>query len=410
MDVFMARQAIYDISKQVYAYELMYRQDKNKVWPESFEEGPASENPVPDMINSFGIENITGGNQAFIQLDKDLVLQDFARKFDRDAVIIEVPGTMLNDPEAVRKMAALSTRGYTIALSGQVIDGAIDTAMKYADIIKVDFSKAGEEEISFLSETFAKKKEMLAVKIHTEADFARAVEYGFGYFQGAYFTKNRVNQGKNLSLTATSYSELIAEMGKLSPNFLSLSEMVRSNATLTFKLLQHANTMKFIQKERVTSIHMAMVNMGINEVRRWLLLMLAQEFGNKKQVELIKTSFIRAIFLEKLAMNSSLEERINEVFLMGVLSMLDAISGMDIVDLMKEIPIAEDVKAALVGAEKNAFSELLDFVRAYEEGYWDQIEDCIGQYNCEKSNISKLYLECVINAELVFNNKRMATQ
>ena len=156
MDVFMARQAIYDISKQVYAYELMYRQDKNKVWPESFEEGPASENPVPDMINSFGIENITGGNQAFIQLDKDLVLQDFARKFDRDAVIIEVPGTMLNDPEAVRKMAALSTRGYTIALSGQVIDGAIDTAMKYADIIKVDFSKAGEEEISFLSETFAK--------------------------------------------------------------------------------------------------------------------------------------------------------------------------------------------------------------------------------------------------------------
>ena len=153
-----------------------------------------------------------------------------------------------------------------------------------------------------------------------------------------------------------------------------------------------------------------MVNMGINEVRRWLLLMLAQEFGNKKQVELIKTSFIRAIFLEKLAMNSSLEERINEVFLMGVLSMLDAISGMDIVDLMKEIPIAEDVKAALVGAEKNAFSELLDFVRAYEEGYWDQIEDCIGQYNCEKSNISKLYLECVINAELVFNNKRMATQ
>ena len=410
MDIFMARQPIYDITKQVHAYELLYRQDKKNAVSEDDSEGEAVQSLVPNVIESFGIGNITGGNHAFIQFDKELILEDFPRAFDRDTVVVEVLRDIAADKEAMRKVSELSTRGYTIALKDYVEDERLDAIMKYINIIKIDFSCADENVITLVSEKFKGKKELLAAKISTEEQFAKAVRHGFEFFQGAYFTKPRIKQGKNLSLRATSYSEMISEMGKLSPDFISLSQTIRSNATLTFKLLQHANTMKFIQKERVSSIHMALVNMGMNEVRRWVLLMLAQEFGNDKQTELVKMSFIRAIFLERLAFRSSIEDRINEVFLMGVLSMLDAIAGMSIDVLVEEIPIAEDIKSALKGETVNPFSELLNFVKAYEGGYWDEIENNIEKYNFDRDSISKIYLECVINAELVFNNKTMATQ
>ena len=140
-----------------------------------------------------------------------------------------------------------------------------------------------------------------------------------------------------------------------------------------------------------------------------MLLMLAREFGQNEQCEYIKMAFIRAIFLEKLAQQTILKDRMNEVFLMGTLSMLDAISGHSIDELLQQVPLKEDVKAALKNQEDNPFSQILNFAKAYEIGDWDEIEDKVKKYNLKKENISKTYLECVINAEMIFNDKSMAT-
>lgn len=409
MDIFMARQPIFDIVRQVYAYELLYREDHRNAFSGNVDGNSATSYLVSDAISVFGLDNITNGNLAFINFTKDLIMGGMPKLLDPNAVIIEIlEDTIVDEPflEAVMELRRL---GYRIALDDYVGEQHFDDLLPLVDIVKVDYLGTTKEEIRRIADMHRGKRILLAEKIETEADFQEAIAYGFTYFQGYYFSKPKLIQGKTLSLTASAYASIIVELGKLSPDFNSLTRVISNDPTLTYKLLQHAATTQFIQRERVTSVQMALVNMGLDAVRRWILLIIARNFTSDKQTELVKTSFIRAIFLEKVAMKSgALADRINEVFLMGVLSMLDAISGFGLDELLEQIPIADDIKRALKDEEENEFYDLLTFVRAYERGDWDTIDQNIEQYNFEKESISTIYLECVINAELVFG-KRAAT-
>lgn len=409
MDVFMARQPIYDVMQQVCAYELLYRADQNNAYAKGVAGETATSNLVADAIEVFGLESITSGNRAFINFTKELLLDDLPLLLDPGEVVIEILEDTVVDDEVIEKLAHLKSEGYLLALDDYVGDEAFDPILKYMDIIKVDFELNDNEALKKFANRFKGKKKLLAEKIETEEEFARAIGYGYDYFQGYYFSKPKMMKSKSIKLNAAAYASIIVELGKLEVDFNSLASSIESNVLLTFKLLQHANTMKYIQKERVTSIQHALINMGLNEVRRWMLLMLAREFGQNEQCEYIKMAFIRAIFLEKLAEQTILKDRMNEVFLMGTLSMLDAISGHSIDELLQQVPLKEDVKAALKNQEDNPFSQILNFAKAYEIGDWDEIEDKVKKYNLKKENISKTYLECVINAEMIFNDKSMAT-
>ena len=406
MDIYMARQPIYDVVKKVCAYELLYRADERNAYSGGVSGEVATSNLVADAIAVFGLENITSGKRAFINFSKDLLLGDFPMLLNPDEVVIEVLEDTVIDDEVVAKLRSLKEQGYMIALDDYIGDESFEAIMEYIDVIKVDYSLVSKDQLAKIADRFKGKKRLLAEKIETEEDFALSISYGYDYFQGYYFSKPKMMQGKSIKLNALAYSSIITELGQLDPDFKKLSISIENNVILTFKLLQHANTMKFIQKERVSSIQMALVNMGLNEVRRWMLLMIAREFSSDSQDEYIKTAFIRAIFMEKLAMKTSLKDRLNEVFLMGTFSMLETISGISVDELVEEVPLKDDVKAALKGEEDNEFSLILDFAKAYELGDWDKIDtkmDCCGVVSRE--DIGTAYLECVISAEMVFNDK-----
>ena len=149
---------------------------------------------------------------------------------------------------------------------------------------------------------------------------------------------------------------------------------------------------------------MALVTMGLNEVRRWILLIMAREFSYNKQDELVKTSFIRGVFAEKLAQKTQdLNHRSHEAFLLGVFSMMEAISGISTEDLMRELPLNDDVKGALHG-EENSFRRLLNFVENYENANWDEIVKDLEHYNVDRESVLRIYLECVVYADMLFSN------
>lgn len=409
MDIFVARRPIYDLIKQVCAYELLYKEDKENYESAEIEENSPKSKGVADAIGIFGLDNITNGNRAFISFTKEAILGDLPLSLEPDGIVIEVSENMEMGDEVIKKLNMLRTRGYMTALDSYKGDKKLDPILKHMDIIQVDFFSVEEEAIGEIANRLGKNKNLLASGIETEEDFAKAIRLGFTYFKGHYFSKPKIEKGKTVKLNAMSYGEIIAELGKLSPDFVSLSKVIGSNPDLTFKLLQHANTLRFIQKERVTSIHSALINMGINEVRRWILIMLAMEFSKDKQLEIIKTSFIRAIFMEKIAAYTSFSDRANEVFLMGLLSMLDTISGVSIEKLVEEIPVNDDVKKALTGEETGDFKRLLDFAEYYEQGYWELIDHMIKELSLSREIVSKTYLECVIMSEMIFRKKTIAS-
>lgn len=405
MDVYLARQPIYDATRKLSAYELLYRADENNRFAAGVDGDEATSILVSDAITIFGINNITNGNLAYINFTKKLIMDDFAMLLSPEEVVIEILEDTIIDDQIIEKLAELKNKNYTIALDDYTGDPQYDSIMNYVDIIKVDFSEITQEKAVEIAKTYSEKgKLMLAEKIETEEEFLIAIQSGYKLFQGYYFSKPNMMKKSSVKLDASGYATIIAELGRFEPDFQSLSGAIRTNPNLTYKLFQYVNTLKFSQKQKVTSIQMALVTMGLNEVRRWILLIMAREFCKDKQDELVKTSFVRGVFAEKLAQRRpSLSGRAHEAFLMGIFSMMDAIAGQSLEDILKQIPLDDDIKSALGGYD-NEFGELLEFVENYERANWDKIYKELRKYNLDRESTLRLYLECVVYADLLFNN------
>lgn len=407
MDVYIARQPIYDAAKRLSAYELLYRQDEKNRYAVGVDGNAATSILVSDAITVFGINNITNGNLAYINFTKKLILDDFALMLSPEEVVIEILEDTIVDDEVIEKLQELKKRGYKIALDDFVGGDAFDDIMDYVDIIKVDFMNAGADNISEIAQKYkAMGKVLLAEKVETEEEFAQAIGHGYELFQGYYFSKPNMMKGRSVKLDASGYATIIVELGKLDPDFISLTNAIKINANLTYKLLQYVNTLKFANKTPVTGIQMALVSMGLNEVRRWILLMMAREFSAGKQDELVKTSFIRGVFSENLAERIQIKNRAHEAFLMGVFSLMDAISGVDLAELLDGIPLNEDIKHALQGDDTSPFYDVLTFVEAYENANWSGLDDKIKEFDLTIEEVSKIYLECVIYADMLFSNNQ----
>lgn len=401
MDIFMARQPIFDAKKQVCAYELLYRKNSSNSFSGDVDGEQATLSLISDAISVFGLEKLTNGNKAFINFTKPLILEDFPLLLDPNSVVVEVLEDVEVDDEVAGKLEALKQKGYTIALDDYIGDPEFDPILGMTDIIKVDFVLADNETVKSLPGKF-KWKKLLAEKIETEEDFKRAIEMGYTHFQGYFFSKPKMIQSKSVKLNLIAYSSIIAELGNDEPEYSKVAKTIESNAVLTFKFLQYANTIKFIQKERVKSVQMAIANIGLDEMRRWMMLIIAKEFCFAEQSELIKSAYIRSLFMEKIAEYTSLKDRANEVFLMGTFSLIESITGIHIEEFIDEVPLNDDVKSALTNKTENSFSKLLNFAKAFEAGNWDEVESAIHQTSVKKENITKLYLDCIVYAENIF--------
>ena len=338
MDVFIARQPIFDNSKNLIAYELLYRDSEGATAFGNVDGSYATSALVSDAITVFGLDNLTNGRPAFINFTKKLIMNDFAYLCNPDEIVVEIVEDVLVDDVFVTKIKELKEAGYKIAIDDYVGDESFDALIEYADIVKVDILDMPfkrREEIA--AQIASKGKILLAEKVETSEDYEHAMLNSYTLFQGYYLQKPKTMSKKSIHVHHGSYLELIRELSKADPDFNVLTNGVRKNVGLTYKLLQHINTLRYFKYFRVKSIRMALVTLGLDEVRRWILLMMAKDMGQKSNEELVKMAYIRGIFSEKISLKTRFKHRSNEIFIMGMFSLMDAVAETDLKAVLRQM-------------------------------------------------------------------------
>jgi EAL and modified HD-GYP domain-containing signal transduction protein len=112
-----------------------------------------------------------------------------------------------------------------------------------------------------------------------------------------------------------------------------------------------------------------LVLLGQAEIRRWATLVTLKTMGNDKPPELTICSMIRARTAEQLAEKLGMPGRRNELFLLGMLSLIDAMADQPMAEIMAKLPISDDIKDALNGKE-GLFRQVLDLTASYERADW----------------------------------------
>lgn len=393
MDVFVARQPIFNRHKKIYGYELLFRTGMDNAFP-NLDGETATSSLLSSSFFTVGIEKISGGNVVFINFTEELLLQGTPAMFPPGNIMVEVLENVNPDDKVIAACEELVAKGYDLALDDFVFTEAWLPLVKLAKIIKIDFRLTGIQEIKEIVATVTPHKcRLLAEKIETYKEFQQAKSMGFTYFQGYFFSKPEVLKNKDIPSSQLSYFQLITEVAKTEFSVSSLERLINQDVSVSFKLLKYLNSAYFSRLQPISSIRQAIAFLGERGVRQFVSLIAASKLSESKPTELIRISIIRARFLEQVAIDLK-EENSSDFFMLGLFSLLDAMLDNSMEHLMAQLPLTESVKHALVKRQGRMFLFLLA-IEQYEVGGWEKFDQTTTALGLDQGKVTGFYLDAV---------------
>ncbi len=396
MDVYIARQPIFDRNLKVFGYELLYRQNK-----QNFFTGVNDDQATSELIyNTFVImepKEITGGALAFINFSKDLIDSDIPYLLPPKDIVVEVLERNEANQATVEACKKLRSKGYTIALDDFIFDKENSPLIEFADIIKVEYPAVDIATHQGLIKQYGSRIKFLAEKIETREDFNNAVKMGYDFFQGYFFSKPAMLDSKEIESFDVNILNVVRELSQKEPNFYVISDIIERDMGLSYKLLKLVNSVYYGAKSRIKDINQALVYIGSNELYQWFSLMMLKNVQNIENAEIIKLSLIRGKLMEFMAVELGCKDKM-EYFFTGIFSFIDVLLNKPIEKIMDSLPLSDSVKQALLGND-NEHRKFLDCVIACESADWGAIEH---RHPMDRIGVKKfmdLYIESLKWAE-----------
>ena len=395
MDIFLARQPIFDQDQKVLAYEILYRSGPVNAYDGS-DGDLASRQVLYNSFQTFGIENLTNGKPVFINFTEKLINNEIATLFPTDLLVVEILEDIGPKEEIIGASKMLKEKGYKIALDDFVYSEEYEGLIQLADIIKIDFLISDREEIERISKDLISRNiKLLAEKVETREEFEFAKNLGFTLFQGYFFSKPEILKTKKLQPIKATSLQLIEEVNKAQINFDNLASIISRDLSLTYNLLKLVNTTAFGFVHRINSVKHGLVGLGEREIRKWIYLVVVSDMGDDRPDELTRLSLIRARFGELLVEKIGLKQHSENIFLIGMFSLLDAILSKPMEEVLEEIQAPDLVKQALL-TRKGELGNLYKLIIAYEKAEWDKVVLLSQEFEMDWQLISTAYKESTI--------------
>jgi c-di-GMP-related signal transduction protein len=403
-EIYLARQPIFDAYRQVHGYELLYRGSAENRFTAT-DGDRATSAVIARTFLSLGLDNVTGGKLAFINFPRQLILDDVAAALPHDRVAIEILEDVEPDAALLAAVQRLKSNGYTVALDDFVLlRPEYEPLLALADVVKVDWRASDAESREAIARRFAKHgPNLLAEKVETEAEFENAVELGYRYFQGFFFARPQMVSAQEVPAFKMNYLRLLKQIQAPRLDFDAIERIVKTESTLLHWLLKRVNSAAFGFRARVNSIRQALVALGELELRRWVSVFCIAGMGEDRPQELLVQSFVRAYLCEELACRSPLSRYRTEAFLVGMLSLLDAVLGRPLTDLVDELPLSPESRSALLDGT-GPLAPLLGCSIAYERADWAQVSAIAKQLQLPVGEVSAGYFEALAQAQEVFGD------
>lgn len=365
----MARQPIMDAMRNVQGYELLYRRTAGATTAEGASADVATASVI-DGLFGIGLEALTGGHRAFINVSRQLLLDGIPAVLPADRVVLELGADIEADDDVLRACRECKSAGYSLALDDFTPGDESDPLVALASFLKVSLRET-RRPTGLRRSGAGPTPTLVATDVETPDSCRSAAEDGFGLFQGFFLGKPTLKAGRAVPAQHVAGVRLLHALHDPDLTILQLDDLVRHDAAMCFLILRTVNSAAYGLRTSVSSIHEALVLLGRDTVRRWAALWALAGLGRHTHAELLTMATIRARCCELLAASSRGGQESAEAFMVGLCSMLEAILEQPLPELLASTPLDGAVKDALLGGDTVA-RRTLDCVVAYERGEWDR--------------------------------------
>jgi c-di-GMP-related signal transduction protein len=396
VEVFVARQPIFDRHRKVWGYELLFRSSATQTKFDGTEATSATRQVISNSMLSIGLDTLLHGRHACINFGREMLLQDWYTTLPKECTVIELTEDIESDAEVLEAVRRMRQEGYRIALDDFRPGPGMESLIDLAHLIKVEMHTPKAQQEVMLREFHGRGIRMLSEKVETDADFRWALHAGYDYFQGNFFARPVVMQGKQIPAVKLHCLKLIQEAHRPELDFTRLTALISQDVSFSYKLLRYANSARFGRESKIHSIRRALVVLGEYGIRKWIAIAALPMIADDKPGELITQSLVRGRFCELLGQATG-EGVEDQAFLVGLFSMLDALLDRPLEDALTELGLAPTLDAVLRGqpAEESVLATIYNLVRRYEMADWDEVERLAGHLGTPAELVGAAYREAL---------------
>ena len=377
----MARQPILSSNEQVFGYELLFR-DGVEDYFQSSDPDAASRSTV-DTSMLMGLDILCDGRRAFINCTRDTLLKDYVTLLPSSRAVVEIVDSVPVDDLVQAACIRLKDSGYTIALDDFVLDDPRAELARFADIIKLDVKTTSVEERAILLKRYSTPAcRMLAKKVETREEFSACKQAGFSYFQGYFFRKPELLQAREIPKNRVNYLKLLQAISHDDFELKEIDQIIKGEASLCYRLLRYLNSASFGFSSEIHSVKHGLSILGEREVRRWVRMVATLGAGQDKPSDLVLSAMVRARYCELLG--SQIPHGQSDLFLVGLLSLMDAILEIPMGVVLEGITLDRETRAVLLG-QKSQLDPLYRLMLSQELADWPKLSELCAQLKLSES-------------------------
>lgn len=393
-NAYIARQPIVDVKHHLFAYELLFRHSATALSARIDTDVDAGISVIANTLMNMGTEWLLKGKLAFVNMETSMLMSSFSTLLPAEKVVIEVLETVQATPEVLDRLDELKAAGYRFALDDYRYSAETEKLLAIASFVKLDVLAHTPAELAALVGRLRKyPARLIAEKVETPEQFRHCQSLGFDFFQGYYFAHPENLAAKIINPVHATVVQLLEKV-RQEADAKELEMLFKKDVALTFKLLRYINSAGFGLSCEVQSIRHAVSILGMQPLYRWLTLLLVTAGGAPTMPTLARTAITRGRLCELVGKSCLPRADQDNLFIVGVFSLLPAFLEMPMEQVLERIVIPEKIVDALAD-RSGIYGPFLLLAEAVESGDTKQLEQLAGSLMMTPEKISQAHLQAL---------------
>lgn len=288
----------------------------------------------------------------FLAASPSLLSSGVLRELPPVNTVLCLPSTAMDIPAILENAKLLRSEGYGICLTDAHAVVHDRSLLALVSHIELRFTLAS---VSAQAKLYGSVKQLatriVAKDIASWEDYDACAALGLDALVGKlHLTPRPHARPKGLNVAQTTVLKLM-QMVQLNADVRELESILQRAPALSYQLFRHINTAGCGQRPEVHSVRHAVALLGYGPLYRWLSLLLASASTPGYSPVLMHTALVRGRMAEMLGASTLTQRESECLFVAGLFSLLDRLTGEPMESLLEKIGVPDIVKQAIVGRQ-----------------------------------------------------------
>ena len=363
----LSRQPIFGPAMEVAAYELRTHYGASDERNESADDQLRT---IYRMFTDTGLDEVVGHHPGLVTLTNEALNEGLWKTLPKSRVMLGYLDSFDASDKTSKLLSDVAAEGYRLAVSGGLSEDCLGLLNNKAHTVVLDVTRYTPDELRQRVDYLRGYKSLIAAAgVDTYDDLEYCKDLKFDFYQG-HFLFRPAAQAQNIPVNRMNMLRLLSKLHDPKMEMAEIEKLISQDVALTYRILQYANSAGMALRSKVNSAGHAVRLIGLDIIRSWSSALLLSSVDNKPR-ELMTSALIRARMCELLS--ESVKGAEKESFLSaGMLSVIDALLDCPMEKALSELPLADDIKAALIDGS-GPIGKALTCAIAYERADWNNV-------------------------------------